>query len=125
VRIDKWLWAARFFKTRSQASDAIAGGHIRLNGERSKAGKVIRVGDTLTIARGKLTYEVVVRALDDRRGPATEAQALYAETADSVRERERMIAFLKATALPDNRPPGARGRPSKRDRRQIDQLRGR
>jgi len=125
MRIDKWLWAARFFKTRSLATTAIAGGKVHLNGERTKAGKDLRVGDTITITRGQLTYTVVVRALSERRGPATAAQELYEETEDSIRERERMIAFLKATALPDNRPPGARGRPSKRDRREIDRLRGR
>jgi ribosome-associated heat shock protein Hsp15 len=125
MRIDKWLWAARFFKTRSLATAAIAGGKVHLNGERTKAGKILRVGDTLAITRGRLTYTVVVRVLSDRRGSGSDALELYEETAESVRERERMIAFLKATALPDNRPPGARGRPSKRDRREIDRLRGR
>ena len=125
MRIDKWLWAARFFKTRSLATAAIAGGKVHLNGERTKAGKILRVGDTLTISRGQLTYTVIVRALTERRGSGTEARELYEETADSIRERERMIAFLKATALPDNRPAGMRGRPSKRDRREIDRLRGR
>jgi len=125
MRIDKWLWAARFFKTRSLATAAIAGGKVHLNGERTKAGKVLRVGDTLTISRGQLTYTVLVRMLSEQRRSGTEARELYEETADSIREREKMIAFLKATALPDNRPPDARGRPSKRDRREIDRLRGR
>lgn len=125
MRIDKWLWAARFFKTRSLATAAIAGGKVHLNGERTKAGKVLRVGDTLTISRGQLTYTVLVRVLGEQRRSGTEARELYEETADSIRERERTIAFLKATALPDNRAPGARGRPSKRDRREIDRLRGR
>jgi len=125
MRIDKWLWAARFFKTRSLATAAIAGGKVHLNGERTKAGKVLRVGDTLTISRGQLTYTVLVRMLSEHRRSGTEARELYEETADSIREREKMIAFLKATALPDNRPPDARGRPSKRDRREIDRLRGR
>ena len=125
MRIDKWLWASRFFKTRSLATAAIAGGKVHLNGERTKAGKVLRVGDTLTISRGQLTYTVLVRMLSEQRRSGTEARELYEETADSIREREKMIAFLKATALPDNRPPDARGRPSKRDRREIDRLRGR
>jgi ribosome-associated heat shock protein Hsp15 len=125
MRIDKWLWAARFYKTRSLATAAIAGGKVHLNGERTKAGKVVRIGDTLTISRGQLTCTVVVRALSERRGSGTDARELYEETADSIREREQTIAFLKATALPDNRPLGARGRPSKRDRREIDRLRGR
>jgi len=125
MRIDKWLWAARFFKTRSLAAAAITGGKVHLNGERTKAGKALRVGDTLAITRGQLTYTVVVHALSDRRGSGGDARELYRETEGSVRERERMIAFLKATALPDNRPRGARGRPSKRDRREIDRLRGR
>jgi len=125
MRIDKWLWAARFFKTRSLATAAIAGGKVHLNGERTKAGKILRGGDTLKITRGQLTYTIVVRALSERRGPAKDARDLYEETADSIREREQMIAFLKATALPDHRPSGARGRPSKRDRREIDRLRRR
>ena len=125
MRIDKWLWAARFFKTRSLATAAITGGKVHLNGERTKAGKILRVGDTLTISRGQLTYTLVVIALAEQRGPATKARELYEETTESIRERERMIAFLKATALPDNRPRGARGRPSKRDRREMDRLRGR
>jgi ribosome-associated heat shock protein Hsp15 len=125
MRIDKWLWAARFFKTRSLATAAITGGKVHLNGERTKAGKILRVGDTLTISRGQLTYTLVVIALAEQRGPATKARELYEETTESIRERERMIAFLKATALPDNRPQGARGRPSKRDRREMDRLRGR
>jgi len=125
MRIDKWLWAARFFKTRSLAAAAIAGGKVHLNGERTKAGKLLRVGNTLAITRGQLTYTVVVHALSDRRGSASDARELYQETEESIRERERMTAFLKATALPDNRPRGARGRPSKRDRREIDRLRGR
>lgn len=125
MRIDKWLWAARFFKTRSLAAAAIAGGKVHLNGERTKAGKILRVGDTLAITRGQLTYTVIVQALSDRRGCASDARELYRETEESVRERDRIIAFLKATVLPDNRPRGARGRPSKRDRREIDRLRGR
>jgi ribosome-associated heat shock protein Hsp15 len=125
MRIDKWLWAARFFKTRSLATTAIAGGKVHLNGERTKPGKTLRVGDTLTISRGQLTYTIIVRVLSEQRGSATQARELYEETDESVRERERMIAFLKATALPDNRPHAARGRPSKRDRREIDRLRGR
>ena len=125
MRIDKWLWAARFFKTRSLATAAITGGKVHLNGERTKPGKILRVGDTLTVSRGQLSYTVVVRGLSERRGSGTEARELYEETAESIRERERMIAFLKATALPDNRLPDARGRPSKRDRREIDRLRGR
>jgi len=77
------------------------------------------------VTRGQLRHVVIVRGLSDRRGSATSAQALYEETAASVRERERMLAFLRATALPDSRPPGERGRPSKRDRRRLEKLRGR
>jgi ribosome-associated heat shock protein Hsp15 len=125
MRIDKWLWAARFFKTRSLATTAIAGGKVHLNGERTKPGKILRVGDMLAISRGQLTYTIIVRALSEQRGPATLARELYEETEESIRERERMIAFLKATALPDHRSHSAGGRPSKRDRREIDRLRGR
>lgn len=124
MRLDKWLWAARFFKTRTLASEAVQAGHVHVNGARAKPSKELRVGDTLTIKRGQLTYTVVVSALAERRGPASAAKGLYEESVESIAEREKMIAFLKATALPDLRAE-RRGRPSKRDRRRIEKLRGR
>jgi len=125
IRLDKWLWAARFYKTRTLAHEAIENGRVVLNGARTKPSRSPRIGDELTITRGQLRHVVIVRGLSDHRGPATSAQILYEETAASVRERERMLTFLRATALPDSRAPDARGRPSKRDRRRLDRLRGR
>jgi ribosome-associated heat shock protein Hsp15 len=125
MRLDKWLWAARFFKTRTLATAAIDGGRVHLNGARTKPSKEPRIGDTLTITRGQLTYTVIVRDVSDRRGPACVAQSLYEETGESIVERERRIAFLKATALPDLRGPDSKGRPSKRDRRRLDKIRDR
>ena len=123
VRLDKYLWAARFFKTRSLASAAVAGGMVSVNGERAKASKAVKVGDELIVRRGPMTFTIVVRALGDKRRSAAEAQALYEETPESVARREEIAAMHRASALPDNRP--RLGRPSKRDRRMIDRFRGR
>jgi len=123
IRLDKWLWAARFFKTRSLASDAVSGGMVSLNGERAKASKTPKVGDELTIRRGTTVFTVIVRALSHQRRRAVEAQALYEETVESVAHREQAAELQRANALPDNRP--RLGRPSKRDRRQINRFRGR
>ena len=124
VRLDKWLWAARFFKTRTLAHDAIEGGRVHLNGERTKPSRAPRIGDELTITRGQIRHVVVIQALSEHRGSAEIASRLYTETEASVKEREQMLAFLRATALPDPRKE-IRGRPSKKDRRQIDRLRRR
>jgi ribosome-associated heat shock protein Hsp15 len=123
VRLDKWLWAARFFKTRSLASDAVSGGMVSMNGERAKAAKATKIGDELVIRRGQYVFTVIVRALSDRRRGAAEAQELYEETEDSVAKREETAELNRANALPDNRP--RLGRPSKRDRRLIGRLKGR
>jgi ribosome-associated heat shock protein Hsp15 len=116
VRADQWLWAARFFKTRSLAKQAIEGGKIEVNGARCKPAKTVHVGDLLTISRGVERFEVQVAALSAQRGPATRAVGLYAETAESVlrREREREAQQLSRQAY---QPPP--GRPSKRDRRDL------
>ena len=116
VRADQWLWAARFFKTRSLAKQAIDGGKIEVNGARCKPARSLHVGDTLTISRGIERFEVVVAALAAKRGPATQAVGLYEETPESVqrREREREAQRLSRQAY---RPPP--GRPSKRDRRDL------
>lgn len=120
VRIDKWLWAARFFKTRSLATDAVDGGKVRLNGERIKPARNVKTGDRLDIDNGAAEWEVLVRALSDVRGPAVVAQALYEETAGSTerrqREAERRRLFREPSAA-------IKGRPTKRDRRQIDKSR--
>ena len=119
LRIDKWLWAARFFKTRSLASDAVGGGKVRLNGAPTKPARDIRPGDRLEIHNGDTRWEVLVVALSDKRGPAPEARLLYEETAESSAAREAEQLRRKF-----EREPAAEihGRPTKRDRRRIERL---
>ena len=114
VRMDKWLWAARFYKTRSQAKEAIEGGKVHCEGQRVKVGKEVRVGMVLTVRQGFDEKTVRVEALSDVRGPASVAVTLYAETAESMARREELAAARRAQNLahPDHRP-------SKKDRRQI------
>jgi ribosome-associated heat shock protein Hsp15 len=120
VRVDKWLWAARFFKTRSAAQQAIDGGRIKLNGERVKPAKIVSIGDRLSIHIGMYEWLVTVRALSDKRGPATEARELYEEDAESAARRAELVEKRKAYGH-----PGAdrEGRPTKRDRRQLERWR--
>ena len=120
VRIDKWLWAARFFKTRSLARNAVQGGKVRLNDTRAKPAKTLEVGDELRIQRGEETWVVHVESLSDRRGPASEAQKLYRETEDSRVAREALAERRKAerAAMGDRHR-----RPDKRQRRQIIRFR--
>jgi ribosome-associated heat shock protein Hsp15 len=119
-RIDRWLWAARFYKTRSLATDAVAGGRVHLNGERVKPAKDVQVGDRVDLTLGVVRRIVVVRALADRRGPASEASKLYEETAESVAAREQ-AALERRLARPLGADLGAR--PTKLDRRRLDALR--
>ncbi len=116
IRIDKWLWAARFFKTRSLASDAINGGHVHLNGSRIKTSRAVAIGDELRIQRGHEQMVVMVQALSDKRGPAAVAQTLYAETEASrtAREQSAEQRCLQSAgvSLPDRRP-------NKHERRNI------
>lgn len=119
VRIDKWLWAARFFKTRSMAADAVDGGKVQVNGERVKPAKVIKVGDALVVRVGPYAWNVTVRGLSDRRGPAPEAQKLYLEGEESRLAREAVAAQVRA-ARPVN--PLHKGRPTKKARRELDRL---
>ncbi|HEX9787968.1 MAG TPA: S4 domain-containing protein [Candidatus Binatia bacterium] len=116
IRLDKWLWAARFFKTRSLAADAVTGGKVELNGDRPKPSRTIRLGDKLTIRRGPYEWSVIVKASARLRGPASQAQQLYEETEESLRKRQAAAAQIKL-----ERPPefDAAGRPSKKDRRSI------
>jgi len=116
VRIDKWLWAARFYKTRSLASEAIKGGKVSVNGQRSKPGRELAVGDRVVLRQGYDERTVIVQALSDRRGPASVAQQLYEETAESIRRREKEKELRRLAAV--QRPHGE-GRPSKKARRQI------
>jgi ribosome-associated heat shock protein Hsp15 len=120
MRLDKWLWAARFFKTRGLAQAAVEGGRVKLDGERVKPAKELRSGDRLQISVGELAWEVVVAALSERRGPASFARTLYEETATSRAARE---AKLEARRLQVEPARGLKGRPTKRDRRALDRLR--
>ncbi len=117
-RLDKWLWAARFFKTRALAAEAIAGGKIELNGARPKRGHVVKLDDEIRVKLGPYLHVVHVRGLSAHRGPATVAQQLYEETAESREARERHAERLKA-APP---PLFTEGRPTKKDRRNIRRL---
>lgn len=115
IRLDRWLWAARFFKTRALAQQAITGGHVHLNGQRVKAARQVRPGDRLEITRGEERFEIHVVALAARRGPATAARGLYEETESS--RAGRAAAQQLRRDLAGSRPPAAR--PDKRARRRI------
>lgn len=120
VRIDKWLWAARFYKTRSLATDAVLAGHVQVNGARVKPSKDVRVGDDVVVRIGTVTWTVEVAGLSDKRGSATVARTLYAETAESRKAREEQALQRKLA-----RPLGAElgERPTKQARRRLDALR--
>jgi ribosome-associated heat shock protein Hsp15 len=117
VRIDKWLWAARFFKTRSLATAAVDNGKVRLNKERVKPAHAVRAGDSLEIDNGAVEWEVQVRAVSDQRGPAATAQTLYLETEASVARRQAEAERRKYFKEP---AAAIKGRPTKRDRRLLD-----
>ncbi len=123
VRIDKWLWAARFFKTRSLATEAVAGGKVEVNGDRAKPAKPVQAGDEVRLRQGPYEYVLLVRGLAERRGPASVAASLYQERVESRVARERVAEQLKlgaaAWAFEE------KGRPTKRDRRELDRFRGR
>lgn len=116
VRLDKWLWAARFFKTRSQAATAVKGGHVHVNGQRAKPSAAITVDDRLQVTKGTVVYVVDVAGLADKRGPASVAQALYVETPDSVAGR---AAQAEAQRLARMSTPQPARRPDKKQRRQL------
>jgi ribosome-associated heat shock protein Hsp15 len=121
VRIDKWLWAARFFKTRSLAAEAVAAGKVEVNDDRIKPAKLIGLGDTISVRVGPYVHVVTVRGLSERRGPAIVAATLYEETVESVAARTKLAEQLRMA-------PAAfvyedKGRPTKRDRREIDRFR--
>jgi len=116
VRLDKWLWAARFFKTRSLAAEAVDGGKVHLNGNRTRPGHAVRIGDELKVRRGPYEWIVIVRALSLRRGPASQAQLLYEETEESWRSRVALANELRFQTAVGS---GMRGRPSKKARRDM------
>jgi ribosome-associated heat shock protein Hsp15 len=120
VRIDKWLWAARFYKTRSAATDAVLGGRVHVNGTRAKPAKDVAPGDEVQVTAGMVRRTVEVVALSDKRGPATIAATLYRETPESIEARERPAAERRLA-----RPIGADlgARPTKLDRRRLEALR--
>jgi ribosome-associated heat shock protein Hsp15 len=121
VRLDKWLWAARFFKTRSLASEAVDTGKVKVGGERVKPARSVRVGDELAIDNGAEAWEVAVLGLSDKRGAAPVARLLYEETPASIARREQLAEERKLF-----REPGTtiKGRPTKRDRRQLSKAGG-
>ena len=119
VRIDKWLWAARFFKTRAIAADAVKGGKIDVNGQRPKPSKLMAVGDRVAIRRGPIEHMVIVKVVTAQRASAPIAQTFYQETAESIETRERVEAELKASALAR---PQFGGRPTKQERREMLKL---
>lgn len=117
LRIDRWLWCARFFKSRSAAAEAVRGGHVRLNGQRVKPAHAVRIGDTLLIERGSaVEKELAVASIPLRRGPANEAARAYVETAESI---ERAKRAAEARALRPVLGPPTTGRPDKRTRRLL------
>ena len=119
VRIDRWLWAARFYKTRSLATEAVAGGKVEVNGARAKPARLVRVGDVVSLRLPPFEGRLVVRGLAERRGPASVAQGLYEETGESRADRERLQERLRVA-----QPLFVyeeKGRPTKRDRRRIDE----
>jgi ribosome-associated heat shock protein Hsp15 len=121
MRIDRWLWAARFFKTRALATEAVAAGHVHANGARVKPAKDVRAGDELQIRIGTIEWTVRVLALADRRGPASVAQTLYEETPESQDARERQRLQRRLAPPPLGADLGAR--PTKQDRRRLEALR--
>ena len=120
VRIDKWLWAARFFKTRSLATDAVLAGHVQVNGARVKPSKDVRVGDDVELRIGTVTWSAGVTGLSDKRGSATVARTLYTETSESAKAREEQ-ALQRRLARPLGAELGER--PTTQDRRRLDALR--
>ncbi|OSM00415.1 RNA-binding S4 domain-containing protein [Magnetofaba australis] len=120
VRLDRWLWAARFFKTRPLATEAVTGGHVHVNGQRVKPAKSLRVGDELEIQKGLLTFVVTVQDLSQQRGPASVAQQLYSETPESAAKREQEAEMRRMERL--SRPTLQPGRPNKRDRRLLSRV---
>ena len=120
MRLDKWLWAARFYKTRSLASEAVTGGRVKANGAAAKPAREVKPGDRLRIHAGDQHWEIIVKGLNEQRRPAPEAQLLYEETPDSVQHRTREVELRQLSPQP---AAEQKGRPTKRDRRQMNRFR--
>jgi ribosome-associated heat shock protein Hsp15 len=120
VRLDKWLWAARFYKTRSMATAAVAGGKVKVDGATAKPAKELKVGDRILIRAGDQDWEVVVQGCNEQRRPAEEARLLYQETAESMQRRAREAELRRLAPLPQS---DQKGRPTKKDRRQLARFR--
>lgn len=120
VRVDKWLWAARFYKTRSLATEAVTGGKVEVNGERAKPAKTVKPGDEIRLRVGPYEHILIVRDLAERRGPASVAQALYEETEASLAARQRLASQL--AAAPAMFVYEEKGRPTKKDRRDLSRF---
>jgi ribosome-associated heat shock protein Hsp15 len=122
VRVDRWLFAVRFFKSRSLAAQAVAGGKVHINGERAKPSRPVRVGDRIVFMRGAVAFECTVKGLPERRGPASEAVKCYDETPESQARREQFAANMRVAAAMAPRPEE---RPDKHERKVLRRLRGR
>lgn len=120
VRIDKWLWAARFYRTRSLAQQAVEGGRVRLDGERVKPARELKAGDALAISVGEYEWQVTVTGLAERRGSADLARSLYRESDESRARRQAMVEMRRLTPEPSQ---AIKGRPTKRERRALERLR--
>ncbi len=120
VRIDKWLWAARFYKTRSMAASAVNGGKVRLNGQRVKSSRQVSIGNEIQLTKGLYEYVIIVEGLSNKRGPARVAQTLYTETGDSIAKRQA-LRELNSQLRKDLEAP--KGRPDKHQRRELIRLR--
>ena len=121
MRLDKWLWAARFFKTRSLAQQAVAGGRVKLNGERIKPAHAVKPGDSLVIRIDEIEWDIAVRGLAEQRGPAEKARKLFEESAAGLAGRQSLMDLRRWGTEPASR---LKGRPTKRDRRLLEKLRG-
>jgi len=118
LRLDKWLWAARFFKTRGIAIKAINGGKVHVAGQRVKPAKTVRIGDVLSIRKGIYEFEITVEKINDKRRPASEAQTMYTESEESLKQRQ-LIALQRRMESEHRRDAANEGRPTKKQRRQI------
>lgn len=121
LRLDRWLWFTRFYKTRTGASAAVQGGHVRVNGERARASMRVHIGDAVTLVRHQLTYELTVTRIPARRGPASDAQTCYEEAPTSIERRKRTKSELQRDRL---QMPRTRGKPDKRTRRLLRDRKG-